>query len=64
MDPALETVASGARRAPPLPAAVSGELSRATTLVYETAVLIGDVRIGADYYIDPHAVCRGDQGRS
>jgi len=34
----------------------------ATALVHETAVLIGDVRIGADCYIGPHAVCRGDQG--
>ena len=33
-----------------------------SALVHETAVLIGDVRIGADCYIGPHAVCRGDQG--
>ena len=34
----------------------------ASALVHETAVLIGDVCIGADCYIGPHAVCRGDQG--
>jgi phenylacetic acid degradation protein len=33
-----------------------------SALVHETAVLIGDVRVGADCYIGPHAVCRGDQG--
>ena len=37
-------------------------LIHATALVHETAVLIGDVRIGADCYIGPFAVCRGDQG--
>ena len=34
----------------------------ASALVHQTAVLIGDVCIGADCYIGPHAVCRGDQG--
>lgn len=34
----------------------------ASALVHETAVLIGDVCIGADCYIGPNAVCRGDQG--
>jgi len=33
-----------------------------SALVHETAVLIGDVRIGPDCYIGPHSVCRGDQG--
>jgi len=31
--------------------------------VHETAVLIGDVLIGADCYIGPHASLRGDFGR-
>ena len=31
--------------------------------VHETAVLIGDVQIGADCYIGPHASLRGDFGR-
>jgi phenylacetic acid degradation protein len=34
----------------------------ASALVHETAVLIGEVHIGADCYIGPHAVCRADQG--
>jgi phenylacetic acid degradation protein len=34
----------------------------ASALVHETAVLIGDVRIGPDCYIGPNSVCRGDQG--
>lgn len=34
----------------------------ASALVHQTAVLIGDVRIGPNCYIGPHAVCRGDQG--
>ena len=33
-----------------------------SALVHETAVLIGDVRIGPDCYIGPNSVCRGDQG--
>ena len=33
-----------------------------SALVHETAVLIGDVCIGADCYIGPLSVCRGDQG--
>ena len=31
--------------------------------VHETAVLIGDVQVGADCYIGPHASLRGDFGR-
>lgn len=31
--------------------------------VHETAVLIGDVLVGADCYIGPHASLRGDFGR-
>jgi len=31
--------------------------------IHETAVLIGDVLIGADCYIGPHASLRGDFGR-
>jgi phenylacetic acid degradation protein len=34
----------------------------ASALVHETAVLIGDVSIGADCYIGPQSVCRADQG--
>ena len=34
----------------------------ASALVHESAVLIGNVCIGADCYIGPNAVCRGDQG--
>ena len=34
----------------------------ASALVHETAVLIGDVCIGADCYIGPQSVCRADQG--
>ena len=34
----------------------------ASAMVHETAVLIGDVRIGPDCYIGPNSVCRGDQG--
>ena len=34
-----------------------------TAFVHETAVLIGDVIIGAGCYIGPHASLRGDIGR-
>lgn len=34
----------------------------ASAMVHETAVLIGEVRIGPDCYIGPNSVCRGDQG--
>ena len=34
----------------------------ASALIHETAVLIGEVHIGADCYIGPHSVCRADQG--
>jgi phenylacetic acid degradation protein len=34
----------------------------ASALVHETAVLIGDVSVGADCYIGPQSVCRADQG--
>jgi phenylacetic acid degradation protein len=33
-----------------------------TALVHETAVLIGDVSVGAHCFIGPNAVLRGDQG--
>ena len=34
-----------------------------TAFVHPTAVLIGDVHIGADCYVGPHASLRGDFGR-